>query len=439
MRILDIFKPREKDTPEKIIEIAVFSLGSAIDLYVLSAHLAEGFGTPAWERFAGRRSLVFILDEGEVASEIPYKLTARLFEEGGGYVKLELDLHSHKFDVDSGILWHRREFSSILTRFLQTALRTDDLEALRSVTESRDILRQLGIEPERLGGELNFGFDKGSILIKVGPVPDAEGIIKLGEKAAFGDGIIYLESGDTGSIPLLERWCYREGASSWHLSSLGLGLEYLNQVRSNVSTSMCYQFARFLRRINRFILKERRFPLRPIDMTKIESSSEFNNLVSDFDSTSRRLSELLLARREGISSRDLYALRRLITGQGLLAAALVLLVGFAGLFFGLSQLILHGLTWPWIAGLSALLILPGAAYLIWVFVRRGKLKRREESDGLKEINDRLKILADYVESLEADENVPEDFREELVAIRCREINRLKYLVSEVSKNPGRDF
>jgi len=429
VRILDIFKPKEKDTPEKIVEIAVFSLGSESDLYMLSGHLSAEFGNPAWERFAGRRSLLYILDDGLVAEEIPYKLTARLFEDGGGFVRLDLNLASHKFDLEQGILWHRREFSSALTRFLEAALATSDPESLKHTAGTDETLRQLGIEPERIAGELDFGFSPGSKLVKIGYIPKDGRMLKLSKQAVIRNGIFYISAGDKSTLSELERWCYREGASSWHLYSLRRWLERINEVRSSISKTLPGDFARFLRRVTRFILRERRFFSRLLDTSEIEPFSEFNLLASDFDSTSRRLSEIFSARQEEVVTKTLDALKKLSAKQEILFAAWVVLVGLAGLCFGILELITPGHPWLWIIGSSTLIVLPITAYLIWFLAKRGFRKKGKNLDRHNELSMRMKVLEQSLQNLEDDDEVPEEFREELLTRRRREMNRLKSLLN----------
>ena len=429
MRLLDIFNEKET-TPESIVEIAVFSLGSETDLFILSGHLGKVFGNPAWEYFASRRSLFFILDEGKVADEIPYKLTVRIFEDGGGFVRLYLDLSNHKFDLDKGILWYRREFSSALTRFLEAVLETADPEALKHAPGSDDALRRLGLEPERIGGELDFGFAPGSRLIKVGQVPKDGRILRLSNQVVLQDGVFFMKSADEEVLTELARWCYREGVSSWHLYSLRRWLERINESAGSVSKGYTRDFARFLRRVNRFILRERRFFSGLLDISEIEPVSEFSLLARDFDPTSKRLSELFSSRQEEVVTAALEAMEKLSVKQERLFAAWVVLLGAAGLFFGILELLSPGHPWLWIVGSSILIVLPLTAYLLWARLSRRPVRSIGDEVKLVELERRVAVTQDSISLLERSEKVPDQMREELLVRRRRELRRLERLLED---------
>ncbi|MBN2380781.1 hypothetical protein JXM67_13360 [candidate division WOR-3 bacterium] len=431
MRLLEIFKPKETASPERIVEFAVFSLGSEADLYALSTRLVQSLGTPAWERFAGRRSLEFVLDEGQVADQIPYRLTARLFEDGTGFVRLDLNLLNHKLDLEAGILWRRREFSSALTRFLEAVLGTNDPEKIRHAPGSDEGLRRSGIQPERIGVRLDFGFSKGSILIKIGPPPKDDGILRLSKEVSYKDGVFFLKSADETLLRELDRWCFREEASSWFFKSLRRWLEIIDD--SCINKSAIFGFSRFLRKVNRFILRERRFISKRLDTTQLEHYSEFAALASNFDITSRRLSEILLIRKEEATTNTLDALEKLSARKERLFAALVVLVGFAGLLFGALMLIFPAKPWLWTVGACGLVTLPSLAYLLWTRFRSMPKKRREPHDLLQEFEKRESMLTESISQLEGDEGVPERFREELLDRYRSEKVRLEHMTEKIRK------
>lgn len=428
MGIFDLLKEKETPTPKRIVELAVFSLGSEADLYRISQHLSVGLGTPAWERFAGRRSLVFLLDEGSLAAQIPYKLTVRLFEDGGGFVKLDLDLSGHEFDVESGVLWRRRELSSALARFLETALSTRDPEGLKYASGADEALARLGIVPERIAGELDFGFTPGSTLIKIGVLPKGGEKIASGPDTVLLDGVYHLESEDEAALGEIERWSYREGASAWHRFSLRRWLERMDDVRASLNRAHLRDFARFLRRVNRFIIRERRFEASHLPVPYLEVGSEFVLLAEDFDPTSRRLAELFSVRQEEAVDVALSELRRLSGKQERLFVAWVALVAAAGVFLGVLQLFFPQASWLWMIGAGTLIIFPLGAYYLWAFLRRRSDPKRAAR--LAELKRRQEILSESVSRMEGDQGVPEEFREELLTRTRRELARIERLRSE---------
>lgn len=429
MGILDIFKEKEAPTPAKIVELAVFSLGSEADLYKLSQHLSVALGTSAWERFVRRRSLVFVLDEGKLAAEIPYKMTVRLFEDGGGVVKLDLDLSGKSFDIEEGVLWRRRELSAALTRFMEAALSTHDPEGIKHTPGAGAGLLRLGIVPERIAGELDFGFTPGSTVIKIGILP------KKGEKLAGNpdlvsqDGILYLEKNDEDKIAELERWFYREGAAAWHRLSLRRWLERMDDVRSSASQVHAQDFARFLRRVNYFILRERRFRSAWLPVPYLEQSAEFTLLTADFDPTSRRLSDIFSARAEEVVTATVEELRRLSLKQEKLFAGWVVLIVVAAIFLGLYP----GATWQWIVGAAGMIVLSLGAYFLWGLIRRRPGKDARTDVKLSELDRRRRDIEQVLSTLEGDEKVPDDFRDELVTRKRRELARLARLRAEESR------
>lgn len=428
MGIFDLFKEKETPTPDEILELAVFSLGSEADLYLISQHLSVGLGTPSWERFAGRRSLVFSLDEGSLAAQIPYKLTVRLFEDGGGFVRLDLDLSGHPFDVESGVLWRRREFSSALARFLEAALSTRDPEGLKHASGADEALARLGIVPERIAGELDFGFTQGSTLIKIGLLPKGGEKIASRPDAVVLDGVYYLESADEEALHEIERWSYREGASAWHRFSLRRWLERMDDVRASLNRDHLHDFARFLRRVNRFIIRERRFRASYLPVPYLEVGSEFALLAEDFDPTSRRLTELFSVRQEEAVDVALSELRRLSGKQERLFVAWVVLVAAAGVFLGVLQLFFPQASWLWMIGAGTLIVFPLGAYYLWAFLRRRSDPKRAAR--LAELKRRQAMLSEAVSRLEGDQGVPDEFREELLTRTRRELARLERLRSE---------
>ncbi len=428
MGIFDLFKEKETPTPERILELAVFSLGSETDLYRISQHLSLAFGAPAWERFAGRRSLVFNLDEGSLAAQIPYRLSARLFEDGGGFVRLDLDLSGHAFDVEEGILWRRRELSSALARFLEAALSTRDPEGLKHASGADEALARLGIVPERIAGELDFGFTPGSTLIKIGVLPKGGEKIASGPDTVLLDGVYYVESNDEETLREIERWVYREGASAWHRLSLRRWLERMDDVRSSLNRSHIKDFARFLRRVNRFVTRERRFTASHLPVPYLTVDSEFSLLTDDFDPTSRRLTELFSVRQEEAVDVALSELRRLSRKQEKLFVAWVVLVAVAGVFLGVLQLFFPQASWLWMIGAGALIIFPLGAYYLWAFLRRRSDPKR--APRIAELKRRQAMLSEAVSRLEGDQGVPEEFREELLTRTRRELARLERLRSE---------
>ncbi len=305
-----MFREKEPPAPKRIVELAVFSLGSEADLYRLSHHLSASLGNPGWERFSGRRSVVFILDKGNLADEVEYTLTVRLFEDGGGFVRLDLDLSKSALDMDQGLLWHRREFSQALTRLIEASLSTHDPEGLRHCEGADSTLYLTGITPERIAGELDFGFTQGTTIIKIGLLPET------GEKlSASGDifmhqGVFYLKADDENAIREMERWVYREGAASWHRLSLRRWLERMEDVRHS-SQGNTRDFARFLRRVNHFIIRERRFQSPRLAASRLAEISEFALLSEDFDPTSRRLTDIFSIREEDAVRATLSELKRL--------------------------------------------------------------------------------------------------------------------------------
>jgi hypothetical protein len=433
MGLFDIFKAKESPTPDKIVELAVFSLGSEADLYRMSQHLSVAFGAPAWERFGGRRTLVFTLDEGSLAAQIPYKLSAKLFEDGGGFVRLDLDLSGQAFDVDEGILWRRRELSSALARFLEAALSTRDPEGLKHSEGADESLARLGIVSERIAGELDFGFTPGSTLIKIGVLPkEGEKIISKPDTVLL-DGVYHIELEDEEVLGEIERWTYREGASAWHRLSLRRWLERMDDVRSSLNRSHIKDFARFLRRVNRFITRERRFNAFYLPVPYLVVESEFSLLTDDFDPTSRRLTELFSVRQEEAVDAALSELRRLSRKQERLFVAWVVLVAAAGVFLGVLQLFFPQASWLWMIGAGALIIFPVGAYYLWAFLRRRTDSRRNAR--IVELNRRHAILAESLSRLEKDETVPDEFRDELLTRARRELARIERLRSEEEAQP----
>ncbi len=427
MGLFDLFKEKEH-APERIAEIAVFSLGSEADLYRLSQYLSVAYGAPSWERFAGRRSLLFSLDEGSIAGEIPYKLTVHIFEDGGGFVKLDLDLSAHDFDVDEGILWRRRELSSALARFLETALSTRDPEGLKHAQGADESLARLGITPERIAGELDFGFTPGSTLIKVGSLPKGGDKIASNPDTVFADGVYYMESANDATLREIERWLYREGASAWHRLSLRRWLERMDDVRSSLQRSHIKDFARFLRRVNRFITRERRFKALRLPVPYLAVNSEFSMLAEDFDPTSRRLSELFSVRQEDAVETALSELRRLSRKQERLFVAWVVLVAVAGIFLGVLQLFFPQASWLWMIGAGALIVFPLGAYYLWAYLRPKSDSKRDAR--VAEFKRRQAMLTDTLSRLEGDEGVPDEFRDELLTRFRRELARLQRLIGE---------
>jgi len=428
MGIFDLFKEKETPTPERILELAVFSLGSETDLYRISQHLSLAFGAPAWERFAGRRSLVFTLDGGSLAAQIPYKLTVRLFEDGGGFVRLDLDLSGHPFDVESGILWRRRELSSALARFLETALSTRDPEGLKHASGADEALARLGIVPERIAGELDFGFTQGSTLIKIGLLPKGGEKIASSPDAVLLDRVYYLESADEEALHEIERWSYREGASAWHRFSLRRWLERMDEVRASLNRAHLQDFARFLRRVNRFIIRERRFKASYLPVPYLEVGSEFALLAEDFDPTSRRLTELFSVRQEEAVDVALSELRRLSRKQERLFVAWVVLVAAAGVFLGVLQLFFPQASWLWMIGAGTLIVFPLGAYYLWAFLRRRSDPKRAAR--IAELKRRQAMLSEAVSRLEGDQGVPEEFQEELLTRTRRELARIERFMEE---------
>lgn len=435
MGILDLFKPKEESTPARIYELAVFSLGSELDLYRLSKHLGTVFGTPSWERFAGRRSVVFGLDEGLLAEEVPYKFTARLFEDGGGFVRLDLDLSQHKFDLDVGPLWRRRELSSALTRFLEAALSTRDPEGLKYAQGTDASLPRLGIVPERIAGELDFGFCTGSILVKIGVIPKQGFRLASDPAVALLDGVFYMESDDAETLGEIERWAYREGAASWHRLSLRRWLERMDDVRDSTHAGHVKDFARFLRRVNHFVIRERRFTSSRLPAAMLDAGSEFSMLAADFDPTSKRLMELFSVRQEDAVDATLSELKRLSGRQERLFAAWLVLAVVGGLLLGCLYLLFPGASWLWMIGAGAMIVFPLLTYYLWRFVRP---KAKPHPGRLKRVADlarQRESLENTLEQVERDKGIPDDYREELLTRTQREISRLKRLEQE----EGREF
>ncbi|GEM_PF-2383430 len=430
MPLLDIFKEKQTPTPDKIVEIAVFSLGSEADLYQLGKHLEHIFGNPAWERFSGRRSLLFNIDSGYLAEEIPYSLSVRLFEDGGGLVRLDVDLKAHSFDIDTGLLWHRRELSSALSRFLEAALATRNPEEFKYLQGAESVLADLGIVPERIGGELDFGFTTGSAVIKIGMLPeDAEKISRKPDMAVK-DDFYYLKEDHEQLLNDIVRWVYREKAASWHRLSLRRWLERMDDVRSSFSNSHVKDFARFIRRVNRFILRERRFVSKYLPVEDFDFNSEFSLLAEDFDPTSRRLSDIFSARQEDAVSATLSELKRLSAKQERLFAAWVVLVAVAGLFLGVIYLFFPGAAWLWMLGAGAMLLLPVGAYYLWAAFRRKAKPEPARSRRIKELERRQLMLSESLNNLKQDELVPDDIREEMLTRKGRELARLARLIDE---------
>jgi len=430
MGVFGLFGEKEAAVPKKMVELAVFSLGSEANLYRLSEHLGTVFGNPAWERFAGRRSLVFVLDEGELAAEIPYKLSVRLFEDGGGFVRLELDLAEHSFETDAGLLWHRRELSSALTRFLEAALSSRDPEALKHAPGAEAALARLGIVPERIAGELDFGFTPGSTLIKIGVLPDGGDTLAHGPEVVLKDRVFFVELEDGATLHELERWVYREGAAAWHRLSLRRWLERMDDVRTSLAKTHTRDFARFLRRVNRFLMRERRFGSTRLPVGYLEQSSEFTLLAEDFDPTSRRLSEIFSARQEDAVDATLRELKRLSFKQERLFAAWVVLVAVAGLFIGVLQLLFPGASWLWMIGAGAMVLFPLGAYYLWAALRGKPRPSPGREERLSALEERRLRLAELLSQLERDESVPQEFREELLTKIRRELARLERLGAE---------
>lgn len=425
-----MFREKEPPTPKRIVELAVFSLGSEADLYRLSQHLSVSFGNPGWERFAGRRSIVFILDKGSLAGEIDYTLAVRLFEDGGGVVRLDLDFSKSALDMEQGLLWHRREFSQALTRFIEASLSSHDPEELRHSETADSTLFLTGITPERIAGELDFGFTHGTAIIKIGLLPDS------GEKlSASGDifmhqGVYYLKVDDEEAIREIERWVYREGAASWHRLSLRRWLERMEDVRHSGNTQ---DFARFLRRVNHFIIRERRFLSPRFLASRLSETSEFALLSEDFDPTSRRLTDIFSIREEDTVKATLSELKRLSFRQERLFAAWVVLVAVAGLFFSMLYLLFPGSWWLWIAGAGATLILPLAAYYLWGFIRSKKpIPDSKRSARIAELDQKCASISNLLAQIERDQGIPEDFRDEILTRQRRELARIEGLLRSES-------
>lgn len=430
MGILDLFKAKEEPTPGRIVELAVFSLGSEFDLYRLSQHLATVFGTPSWERFGGRRSVLFGLDEGLLAEEVPYKFTARLFEDGGGFVRLDLDLSRHKFDLDVGPLWRRRELSSALARFLEAALSTRDPEGFKYAEGANASLLRLGIVPERIAGELDFGFSSGSVLVKVGVIPK-EGIKLTGDPVvALLDGVFHMESDEEETLAEIERWAYREGAASWHRLSLRRWLERMDDVRDSAYAEHVKDFARFLRRVNHFIIRERKFFSSRLPAAMLEAGSEFSMLAADFDPTSRRLMELFSARQEDAVDATLSELKRLSARQERLFAAWLVLAVVGGLLLGCLYLLFPGAAWLWMIGAGAMIVFPLLTYYLWKFVRAKPQPDPKRARRISELTRRTESLEGMLEQVERDKTIPDEFKEELLVLNRRELARIRRLANE---------
>jgi hypothetical protein len=355
-------------------------------------------------------------------------MTVRLFEDGGGLVRLDLDLSGKSFDIEEGVLWRRRELSAALARFMEAALSTHDPEGIKHTPGAGAGLLRLGIVPERIAGELDFGFTPGSTLIKIGILP------KKGEKLTGNpdliskDGVLYLEKNDSDKIAELERWFYREGAAAWHRLSLRRWLERMDDVRSSGSQVHAQDFARFLRRVNHFILRERRFRSAWLPVPYLEQSAEFALLTADFDPTSRRLSDIFSARAEEVVTKTVEELRRLSLKQERLFAGWVVLIVVAAIFLGLYP----GATWHWIVGAAGMIVLSLGAYFLWGIIRRKPGKDARKDTKLSELDRRCRDIEQVLISLESDEKVPDDFREELVTRKRRELSRLARLHAEES-------
>lgn len=437
MGFLDLFREKEPPTPKKIVELAVFSLASELDLYRISRHLAGVFGNPGWERYAGRRSLVFILDEGNLADEIPYSLTSRLFEDGGGFVRLELDLSKSTLDIDQGLLWHRREFSNTLSRFIETALCSDNPEELRHSMEADPILLRSGLTPERIAGELDFGFSHGSTIVKIGLLPDAGEKLSAAGDIFISQGVFYLKSDEEEALAEIERWVYREGSASWHRLSLRRWLERMDDVRNTSSFANTTDFARFLRRVNHFILRERRFNSIKISFSRMEGSSEFELLVADFDPTSQRLTDVFSIKEEDTVASTLAELKRLSFRQERLFAAWVVLVATAGLFFSMLYLLFPGAWWFWLTGASATLILPLSAYYVWGLIKRKKEKPSKDNEvRISEFEKRIEDTQFIIAQIEQDQGIPQDIKDEILIRNRRELARTERLIKEEHSHPA---
>lgn len=428
MGILDIFQPRETPTPGEIIELAVFSLGSEFDLFRLTAHLETVFGNPAWERFGRRRSVTFTLDEGKLAEEIPYILSVRLFEDGGGFVRLKLDLAHHNFDIDTGPLWHRRELSAALARFLEAALSTRNPEALKHSAGGGETLKRLGIVPECIAGELDFGFSEGTTIIKIGITPKKGVKLSSDPVIMLDKGVYHLRKESAGAISEIERWVYREGAATWHRLSLRRWLERMEDAANSCGEGHVKDFSNFLRRVNHFILRERRFTSAYLPAAMLEAGSSFSMLAADFNITSSRLLEILAVRRQDRIEATIAELNRQSVRQERLFA-----VGFASLVLGavsmgLLKLFFPGLSWLWFIVAGVAVLLPVAGFFLYRTLSTGDEPRRKAR--VAELSERHLTLENLLDKIEHHQGVPDEFHDELKTRMHRELARVKRLQEE---------